>query len=121
MLKDKYFCIKEKAQTEGSYTYKLQLMSDHEVYQGHFPGNPVSPGVCSIQTIRECCEDAIGQQLSIDTISQCRFLALLTPDKGNDLKLTLNLTADDEAYKVEATLEGNDTTYVKLKGLLAKL
>ena len=42
----------------GKYSkgYKNLTMNE-EFFQGHFPNNPVSPGVCNIEMIKECAEE----------------------------------------------------------------
>lgn len=120
MLKDKYFTILQRQQEGSTYSYTISLRPDHEIYQGHFPGNPISPGVCSIQTIRECCEDALGCALRIDQIAQCRFLSLLTPDKGSRLLLEFTIDADEEQAKIIASISDGSTTYVAMKATFAK-
>lgn len=122
MLLNTYFTIERKKHEGEQHEYSIQLLANHEVYKGHFPGNPVSPGVCQIQTIRECCEDALGKELRILSISQCRFLQLLTPECGQELTLRFGLVeADNETctYKVDATLLSNEATFVTMKAQLA--
>ena len=38
---------------------RLQLHPEHEIYQAHFPGNPITPGVCQVQIVAELA----GRQL----------------------------------------------------------
>lgn len=120
MLKDKYFTIISRQQEGQTYKYTICLSPDHEIYKGHFPGNPISPGVCSIQTIRECCEDALGCALRIDQIAQCRFLSLLTPDKGERLLLEFTFEIDEEQIKATASISDGSITYVAIKASFAK-
>ncbi len=35
------------------YRFSMELNPAHPVYEGHFPGNPVVPGVCQLQMISE--------------------------------------------------------------------
>ena len=37
--------------TIEKYRFSLELNPEHPVYEGHFPGNPVVPGVCQVQMI----------------------------------------------------------------------
>lgn len=120
MLKDNYFTILDRQHEGNDYKYGIRLNKDHEIYQGHFPGNPISPGVCSIQTIRECCEEALDCPLRIDTIDQCRFLSLLTPDKGECLQVAFSLDAVGEQVKAVATINDGSTVYVTLKATFGK-
>ena len=39
---------------------QISIDRDHTIFKGHFPGNPVMPGVCMIQIIKELTEEATG-------------------------------------------------------------
>ncbi len=115
MLRDKYFTITEKSNDGERHAYKITLTQGHEIYRGHFPDNPISPGVCSIQTIRECCEDALGRRLAITNINQCRFLSILTPQK-NDVVVNFAIApADADTFKIEASISNENEQFVSLK------
>lgn len=119
MLLNSYFTINEEIKNESGSDFRIALNPQHEVYQGHFPGDPICPGVCSIQTIRECAEVALGAKLTISAVSQCRFSELLTPAKNINLflKLALEKGADD-SYKVVASIasEDGETLFLEYKG-----
>lgn len=116
LLNGSYFSIIKKNVEGSTFVYEIQLNATHEIYNGHFPGNPISPGVCSIETIRECCEDALNRKLTLKTIKQCRFITLLTPKVNGTLALEINITESDSSYIVVANLTNNDTTFVNFKG-----
>lgn len=119
MLLNSYFTIKEEIKNETGSDFHIALNPQHEVYQGHFPNDPICPGVCSIQTIRECAELVLGRQLTISAVSQCRFSELLTPVKNIDLivKLALEKSAED-SYKAIASISSEDgqTLFLEYKG-----
>ena len=119
MLLNKYFTIRERREDETGSNFLISLNPDHQVYQGHFPGDPICPGVCSIQMIRECAEIVIGQRLTIGTVSQCRFMELLTPSKNKDLLLKLTLSkAEEGMVKAVASILSDDaqTSFLEYKG-----
>ena len=119
MLLNKYFTIRERREDETGSNFLISLNPDHQVYQGHFPGDPICPGVCSIQMIRECAEIVIGQRLTISTVSQCRFMELLTPSKNKDLLLKLTLSkAEEGMVKAVASILSDDaqTSFLEYKG-----
>ncbi len=115
MLKDSYFTIKNREEIDGKNVYSISLLAGSEIYKGHFPGNPISPGVCSIQMIRECAEEALNKKLQISEINQCRFLSLLTPAKGENLSLTFGVSDVENGYKIDATLSSTSETFVTMK------
>lgn len=94
----------------------LHLKKEHPVYQGHFPGNPITPGVLTLQMIRECVSNAIGKNLRYHTIKKCRFLGLVKPE--NDLKLTFSTTETNGIVTVNALLsnaENDDDVRLELE------
>ena len=77
MLMIDYYKIKDFLQKEdGTALFQVVLLSDCEVYEGHFPGEPVSPGVCNIQMIKECAEKIVGKTLLLSNLQQCRLTTL---------------------------------------------
>lgn len=84
--------------------FNITMLADHCVYQGHFPGNPITPGVMTLKMIRECVETLVKKPLRYTSIKNCRYVALVRP---ND-KLLLSATTEDNngAIVLKATLAG---------------
>ena len=115
MLMNSYFTIASHRQQEDGHRFDLRLLPDCEVYQGHFPGQPVSPGVCSLQMIKECAEQLVGKPLMLSLVNQCRYTALVTPQDCPDIQLNLILTENEDHYLLNAKLFRGETVYLELK------
>ena len=76
------------------------------------------PGVCNIETIRECAEMLTGKKLFMKTIKQCRLTAVATPQVCPLLDVDVMLTPnqDSSAYIIQARIADAETTYMELKG-----
>ncbi|MCR5394828.1 MAG: beta-hydroxyacyl-ACP dehydratase [Bacteroidales bacterium] len=121
LLKDKYFEVKhEEHLNANEAVYLCRLKTDCDVYRGHFPGKPVSPGVCNIEMIRECAEMLTGQDLRIDTIKQCRLTAVASPSicPEVDVRVTVARIEGTDQYNIIATIADAERSYMELKGLL---
>ena len=117
LLKDKFFAVlHEEKISANEAVYLCELKSDCDVYQGHFPGKPVSPGVCNIEMIRECAELLTGENLLIQTIKQCRLTAIATPTVCPEVDVTVNVSVNDDACVVLATIADASQTYMEFKG-----
>ena len=47
MLLDNFYTILSSESSDSTiWTIQIKLNPGHPVYQGHFPGHPVVPGVC---------------------------------------------------------------------------
>lgn len=101
--------------TEGSQTTALiTINKDHEVFQGHFPGNPVTPGVCMMQIIKELTEKIVGEKLFMQSSSNIKFMALINPEKTPDLTLNLDISETETGFKVKNETRFGETVALKL-------
>lgn len=119
LLKDKFFTVlHEEKVTANDAVYLCELKPDCDVYNGHFPGKPVSPGVCNIEMIRECAEMLVGCDLKIDTIKQCRLTAVASPAvcPKVDVKVSVAQIEGTNSYNVVASISDAERPYMELKG-----
>ena len=56
LLENFYKIIHIKEREDGKQAIEIELNPGHVLYQGHFPGQPVVPGVCTLQIIKESAE-----------------------------------------------------------------
>jgi len=75
---------------EGAF--EVQVAAEHAVFGGHFPGNPVLPGVCTMMIVRECASLAAGRPLRYAAVGECKFTAAIAP--GDLLTVELRLAAE---------------------------
>ena len=99
---------------DQSFLVEVTLNDKHEVFKGHFPGNPVTPGVGMMQIIKELTEEITGKKLFLSTASNVKFMALINPEITPDLKLELDILATDEEVKVKNTTSFGETIALKL-------
>ena len=52
-LIDDFYKIVLLEKNDDSFSCKVSLNANHGLYRVHFPGNPVTPGVCLIQMASE--------------------------------------------------------------------
>lgn len=115
MLIDKYYSVENIVKEESKHVFFVKLNPDCEVYKGHFPDMPVSPGVCNIQMIKECCCEIAGKELFLGTISQCKFSSLVTPSANPDLQVSILMTESNGAYAVRASISDGQTLFMDMK------
>ncbi|MDR1524790.1 MAG: beta-hydroxyacyl-ACP dehydratase [Tannerella sp.] len=115
-LLNDYFRIDSRTVENDETVFHVTLLPGYSVYAGHFPGNPVSPGVCNIQMIKECAGLLTGKQLFLGYISRCRLSAVITPQTTPQLQVRMQLTETDRRYEVRAKVCDGTTTYIEFKG-----
>ncbi|VAW12958.1 Beta-hydroxyacyl-(acyl-carrier-protein) dehydratase, FabA/FabZ [hydrothermal vent metagenome] len=113
LIKDLY-TVQSFEQNETGVTATIQIHKEHEVFKGHFPGNPVMPGVCMIQIIKELTEKATRKELFLSVSSNIKFMAIINPEKNDVLVLNLIISEIDGDIKVKNTTFFEDTLALKL-------
>jgi 3-hydroxyacyl-[acyl-carrier-protein] dehydratase len=106
---------------EDTATYRLRLNADSEIFKAHFPGHPVMPGACMVQTAMELAEDATGKRLQLTEIKNVKFLAVISPDTTEEMEYTLShITVTADTVSFLATVRCNDTINAKMSLICKK-
>ncbi|MCF1190203.1 3-hydroxyacyl-ACP dehydratase [Mangrovimonas sp. AS39] len=113
LIKD-FYTLNDLTVVENSAKAHITINKNHEVFKGHFPGNPVTPGVCMMQIIKELTEQIVGKSLFMESSSNVKFMAIINPEKTPDLELTLDIVEEDQHYKVKNTTKFGETVALKL-------
>jgi len=122
VLKDFYKVLSEEKVSDSKYNITILINEKHEVFKGHFPGNPIMPGVCMIQIIKELTESITKSSLMIQSLANVKFMALINPEVTPELRLELDVTiTEDDLVKVKNTTYFNDTTALKLSTVYKKI
>ncbi len=122
VLKDFYKVLSEEKISDSKYNITILVNEKHEVFKGHFPGNPIMPGVCMIQIIKELTESITKSSLMIQSLANVKFMALINPEVTPELRLELDVTTtEDGLVKVKNTTYFNDTTALKLSNVYKKI
>ena len=99
---------------DGLYSVRETEITPEGIFKGHFPGNPVMPGVCMIQIIKELTEEATQKNLFLTVSSNIKFMAIINPEKNPDLQLTIDIKEENGEVKVKNTTSYDDTVALKL-------
>nr|WP_314603929.1 3-hydroxyacyl-ACP dehydratase [uncultured Capnocytophaga sp.] len=114
MLENFYILKEINTLGQGKYTCKIHLNASHPIFEGHFPGNPVTPGVCMLQIIKNISQKLLQKQLFLVKTSNVKFMALIDPNKTPELILDLEIEQQSEHIIVKNTTSFAGTVALKL-------
>ena len=117
MLTDPIFKILSINSTEGLISAALEIDIDHEIFNGHFPEQPVVPGACMVQLVKDILEKRLDTTLQLKIANNLKFLELVNPQIIANLQLQLAYTIEDEFIKVNGELVAEDIVYFKFQGI----
>jgi 3-hydroxyacyl-[acyl-carrier-protein] dehydratase len=115
MLINDFFTVSDLNNSEGTIEATVQLNASHKIFDGHFPENPVTPGVVQIQMVKEILEKALEKEWTLKEVGRCKFLAILNPKEDAEITITIKHNKEDEVLKVSASGVSKDkaTTFFK--------
>ena len=94
-------------------TAKITINKDHIVFKGHFPDNPVMPGVCMIQIIKEITEKIVNKTLFMQSANNIKFMAIINPFLTPELELQLEIIETEGVFKVKNVSKFEETVALK--------
>lgn len=118
MLKDDFFKINSIETSDGVINAALEINASHKIFEGHFPGIPVVPGVCMMQMVKEVLECVIGRGTRLKNADHLKFLAVINPLENNLVNASIRYsTNEDGSIKVNASLANSTATNLKLQAI----
>lgn len=103
-------------------SFLLRLNPSSFIYQAHFPGEPITPGVCIVQMGGELVEEVLQRDLQIVKVKNVKFLSVLTPQEKQTVTYSINkLTeTDDGEIKVQLMVTIDEEVKAKLSLVLKR-
>jgi 3-hydroxyacyl-[acyl-carrier-protein] dehydratase len=117
MLNNSFFTFTHLLVEGPILTADIALNPAHEIFKGHFPGQPIVPGVCAIQMIKEVLEGHLLRTTKLINADNIKFLSFINPNEHTNIRLELKLSQQDQQVWVDAQLMNNETKFLKLKGV----
>ena len=119
ILLNDFFTISDKVTSETEIWAELFINADHKIFEGHFPNQPVVPGVCMMQMIKEIYEELTGNTTNLVQAAELKFLAVINPLENNLINASIK-TAEEEsgAIKITASLFKDELVHFKCKAQL---
>jgi 3-hydroxyacyl-[acyl-carrier-protein] dehydratase len=117
MLKDSLYTIQKTSAEHNSVEVVVNLNEQHEIFKGHFPSQPVLPGVCMLQMTKEMLELSLEKKLRLLKADDIRFSARVVPVINKQLKFVIHYSlTETQSLKINAQIiNETDVVCFKLK------
>ena len=70
---------------------KIVLNPSHDIFKGHFPGNPILPGVCIVQILKELLMNYSGKKLILKKASSIKYLSFINPEVNSTINIDVEM------------------------------
>lgn len=122
MLLDSFYSIKLSGSTEpNSIKTTLNINKDHPIFNGHFPGTPVVPGVCMMQIMKELLEKEVHKSLQLSSAANIKFLSVINPIENPEVLVELKYAVgENDTYVADGSISFNNTACFKISKAIYK-
>jgi 3-hydroxyacyl-[acyl-carrier-protein] dehydratase len=86
---------------DGTASIEFRFDATDPVFVGHFPKQPIVPGVFQLEMARLGAEWLLGEQLNLGEISRAKFLRPIVPTEL--VRMNLKVSEADTRIAVRAT------------------
>jgi 3-hydroxyacyl-[acyl-carrier-protein] dehydratase len=120
-LDDLYILVSlDKA--DNKLSAAVRFNPSHDIFAGHFPGNPVLPGVCIIQITKELLEMDSGTELIMTEASSIKYISFIVPEKAGIVNFEIVQTSSEEGGIItcNCSVYSAENTFCKLKCVFRK-
>ena len=119
ILLNSFFTINDTESSATEIWAAISINADHKIFEGHFPNQPVVPGVCMMQMIKEIVEHVLGKQTNLTKAADMKFLAVINPQVNNNVQATIKYTAEENgAINIVASIYKDELVHFKCKAQL---
>ncbi|RYE25445.1 MAG: 3-hydroxyacyl-ACP dehydratase [Sphingobacteriales bacterium] len=114
MLMNDFYKIEYIQRDPNSVSCKVSFNMQHDIFKGHFPQQPVVPGVCMMEMVKELLEQQTDQTLWLRDAGNVKFLQLITPDVSPIVNISWEKSK--QGYEVNASFKSDVSDLFKLTG-----
>ena len=112
---DNLFIIQSITDIENGFTAVLRCNPEHLIYQAHFPGNPITPGACLLQTAGELSQRKLDRPLFLKSSKNIKYLNVLIPAEGKEVRFMFsNLVENETECKAQVVIADEAQVYTKM-------
>lgn len=114
VFRDDFYFIDAKERTDAGVRYTLRFNADHTIYKAHFPGEPITPGVCILQVGLDLLADAVDHALEVVNVKNVKFLSVLHPEVGAVTVEVQKIEINEGLVKAQLMFRTPDTSIAKM-------
>lgn len=116
MFDDKEISIRV-SEEDGKILAEFTPPADFPPFRGHFPGNPIFPGIAHISLVTEILNRAEGSVFVLENVKRVKFLAPALPEKCLSVEVSSHPGEAEGSVEVEAVIrtDGKKISVLKLQ------
>jgi 3-hydroxyacyl-[acyl-carrier-protein] dehydratase len=100
----------------GIIKARVSIDVNHQLYTGHFPQQPVTPGVVLVEIIRNILSSVLQKKLMLESAKEIKFTAAVIPTQVNQIDLNIEYFESGGKINANCNISNQGRIFAKLKG-----
>ena len=121
MLLKNFYSVLESSEENGKHFTQIKINKEHEIYDGHFPGRPVTPGVILMNLFKEEAERRCGCKLQFKKGNNVKFMAVVDPNIDAILNLETEITEENTEIKLKGIARNSAGISLKINSFYKRI
>ena len=121
MKKEPFFTILDQRDSENTAEFDIKICAKHPIFEGHFPGDPITPGVCILQITCDLFSQLKQQKFFITAVKNAKFMQVIRPLENPRItfQISSQLSENQSDYELKCVVSHEDTTFAKISFTLS--
>ncbi len=110
------FVIKNVEENNGNIQAKVAINKESEIYKAHFPGDPITPGVCQMHLVKDVLTQVYPKlNLLFKTSKQIKFTEVLRPTEHQEINISIDTKMNENELTASAQIFHFEKIFFKAK------
>ena len=115
MLLNNLYTIQSVSGMEKTIQATVLLHAEHAIFKGHFPGQPILPGVCMLEMISEITGNHLKQSFRIKTAPLIKYLNMIDPEKDPLIRFEIKYEDSPDKTLIQGNISSGSRVFMKFQ------
>lgn len=110
------FEINQITVNENQIHAQVFINKESIIYDAHFPGDPITPGICQLQLVQDIfCEAFPQYNAQLQHAKQIKYVDVLRPTLYNQVEVHIGYHISEELAHIDASIFNMNIVFFKGK------
>jgi 3-hydroxyacyl-[acyl-carrier-protein] dehydratase len=115
LLLNNLYTIQSISESDHQIEATIRLLADHAIFSGHFPGQPVLPGVCMMEMVAEVMGVHRKSSFRISGGPLIKFLRMIDPRTTSEIQLEIKYQSSSDSMTTSGRIFSGPDIFVKFQ------
>jgi len=115
LLLNDLYTIQSVSAMEKTIRASVLLRAEHAIFKGHFPGQPILPGVCMLEMISEITGNHLQQSFRIKAAPFIKFLNMIDPEKDPLIHFEIKYDSSPDKTLIQGNISSGSRVFMKFQ------